>query len=99
MAETNARFIGVVEIVGQLARVVALDPLGREVQGGQNVGLAILFGGRDFPGGNPQSGRRRVEPVKFAGVVEQRGVALRPHGLDDFAHRRIDIRFRRPPDV
>jgi hypothetical protein len=74
-----------------LPLVECLDPVTGEFQGIKRGAVTSLDRGVDLGRGDAQVGGRDLEPVEFAGRLDQGRVAARGHVIDDGAGGALDI--------
>ena len=91
MPELDAERIDVALIGRQLATVIGLDAVARELERSQGRAVALRGRGLDVGGGHFQSDLIEVEPVEPARQVDERAVAARHNVGDDRPHGLLDV--------
>src|SRR5262249_26578206 len=91
IAEFDAERIDETLVARQLAAVIGLDALARELERGERASVARRGGGGDLVQGDAQAERGEIDTVEFSAELDQRGVAARDHVGDDRLDGVLDV--------
>ena len=67
------------------------NPVMRETQRGERLGVALLDRRIDFPDANAQPERLQIDEIEFSRIANEGGVAARDNLRDDRANHLVDI--------
>ncbi|MGY3406296.1 hypothetical protein ACVWZV_002409 [Bradyrhizobium sp. GM5.1] len=90
-AELDAELIGEALVLRQLAAVIGLDAIARELERIQRRCITGFHRGLDLGGGDAQVGCIERQPVELCRGLEQGGIAPLRHVVDDGTRGRLDI--------
>ncbi len=91
MAEFDAERIGPAVVLRQLAAVIDVDPVARELERVERHCIAGPGRGLQFGWRDAQASGLDVDAIELVRQLDQRFIAARRHIRDDRAHRLLDI--------
>ncbi len=90
-AERGAGIVRELVVARQLAAVVRLDAIPRQLERIQGLPLACAAGRLDLRLAHADAGLGEVEPVELPRQLDEGSIAARPHLGNDAAHGHIDV--------